>query len=240
MADRTDENGAAYAGSQLQTQLYVNKRTSALNEAVVRALPPLNGAELRWVSPLAADRYREYKDMDFLRTLGLEGLGQELGNYWPSRGPVWDGLAKLTFPAVEEAGDREPRPVVLLAEGKSYPGELYGSGCQASDPQSRAKIEAALAKTQNDLGVTDRSPADWCGPLYQTANRLAHLWWLRSQSVHAWFVHLLFVDDPHSPTSAAEWKAAIDQTSAELGLPSHVPYTAHVLLDAGSRAELVG
>jgi len=29
-----DENGAAFAGSQLQTQLYVSKRTADLNTAI--------------------------------------------------------------------------------------------------------------------------------------------------------------------------------------------------------------
>jgi hypothetical protein len=133
------------------------------------------------------------------------------------------------------------RPGVLLVEGKSYPGELYGSGCQAElGSGSRALIERSLARTQEQLGVTDRTPADWCGPLYQTANRLAHLVWLQSLGVRAWLLHLLFVDDAHQRTTADEWARALQAADEELGLRDRVPHAGHVLLPAGTREELVG
>ena len=69
---------------------------------------------------------------------------------------------------------------VLLVEGKSYPGELYGSGVPS---QARLDVEPAdresLAWTQQQLGVKGKTAQDWCGPLYQNANRLAHLTWLQ-------------------------------------------------------------
>jgi hypothetical protein len=48
MADRVDENGAAYAGSQLQTQLYVIKRTTELDASIRAALRELADATLEW------------------------------------------------------------------------------------------------------------------------------------------------------------------------------------------------
>ena len=60
--------------------------------------------------------------------------------------------------------------------------------------------------------MTTKTPADWCGPLYQNANRLAHIYWLRSLGFRAWLVHLLFVDDKHGATSEAQWEAALLKT----------------------------
>jgi hypothetical protein len=79
------------------------------------------------------------------------------------------------------------------------------------------------------------------GRLSQTANRLAHLYWLRELvGVRAWLAHLLFVDDPHGPTSRDQWIAATDSANEELGLAGVVvPHAGHALLEARDRAELL-
>jgi hypothetical protein len=166
MGERVDESGAAFAGSQLQTQIWVNRRSERLSALVCDAFADLAGASISWVSPTRPDGYREYQDQAFLRRVGLGRLSADLSAFWPAGGPVWDGLGIVT--------EGEGNGVILL-EGKSYPRELYGSGCQAG-PTSRTKIVAALIATQKWLGV-DQSLETWCGPLYQTANRLAHLYW---------------------------------------------------------------
>ena len=231
---RTDDRGAAYAGSQLQTQLYVNNRTQELDRAIRGALPELADASFDWRSPLAGDRYTEYWDAAFLQRLGLDEHAEALADFWPKRGgPHWDALAVVNRPGATEPG-------VLLAEGKSYPNEmLKGAGLGATDPASIRMIETALAWTQGLLGLALDLPA-WCGPLYQNANRLAHAYWLRSRGIEAWVVHLLFIDDPHGPTSEVEWEQALGQADAALGLAGRtVPVSAHVFLPAGNRAELV-
>ncbi len=68
---------------------------------------------------------------------------------------------------------------MLLAEGKSYPAELFGDRCQTGEP-SRTQIADALARTQRVLHIP-QDPERWMGRLYQTANRFAHLYWLRNQ-----------------------------------------------------------
>lgn len=234
MADRVDDNGAAYAGSQLQTQLYVNKRTRQLDDGIRAAFSDLAAAEFNWRSPLIADGYAEYWDKAFLERVGIGHHANDLRAFWPTGGPHWDGLATVELPGSD-------RPGVLLCEGKSYPAELYSSGCQAK-PHSRSRtlIEKSLAKTQGLLGVKAQTAGDWCGPLYQNANRLAHVYWLRELSVRAWLVHLLFVDDPHGPTSPSEWEAALKKADAGLGLTGRlVPAAGHVLLPAGPREELL-
>lgn len=51
---RIDELGRAFAGSQLQIQIYVNLRARELSQKIIRGLFSLDslGPRLRWVSPL--------------------------------------------------------------------------------------------------------------------------------------------------------------------------------------------
>lgn len=235
MTDPVAVSGAAHAGSQLQTQLYVNKRTAQLDDAIRAEFPELGGVEFDWRSPLAADGYREYKDAAFLKAVGLEAHADALKAFWPASGPRWDALAVVNGPGATEPG-------VLLLEGKSYPDEML-KGSPVASPAgtpNRKLIDDALAWTQEQLGVTDKSVADWTGPLYQNANRLAHLMWLRSLGVHAWLVHLLFTDDPHGSTTKEEWEAAVHLADTRLGLDGvSVAAAGHVLLPAGTQAELL-
>jgi len=164
---RVDDDGGAYAGSQLQIQIYVNRQSEGLTREVFERLPDLAllHPRLNWVSPLEKDRFSEYQDTAFLKACGLEHLSDELKAFWPRRGPVWDALASIEFQK-----DKNNKGI-LLVEAKSYPAEIYGSGCKAS-PTSREKIEAALNRTKKWCGVS--SDTDWTGSLYQSANRMAH------------------------------------------------------------------
>ena len=235
MADRTDANGAAFAGSQLQTQLYVNRRQDQLNAAIFDAFPEVADADIEWRSPLVGNGYAEYSDKAFLDRVDLGAHAAGLKAFWPKGGPHWDALAVIRRPG-------QLHPGVLLAEGKSYPAELYGGGCKAKPgSMSRALIERSLDEAQRRLKVEGQTAADWCGPLYQSANRLAHLAWLRSLGVRAWLVHLLFVDDPHGPTSADDWHTALEIADAELGIAGlDLPGAGHVLLPAGTYQDLTG
>jgi hypothetical protein len=170
---------------------------------------------------LTVDNFREYRDADFLDRVGLGRLSKELALFWPRGGPSWDALASIT--GGEGAG-------VVLVEAKSHIPEIYGNGCQAG-PTARTKIVAALYKTQQWCGVG--ADTDWLGPLYQSANRLAHLYFLVEEArVPAWLVNLYFVNDPIEPTSATEWKAAIESVKDGLGLPSAPRNSIDILLPA--------
>lgn len=94
---KVDELGRAYAGSQLQTQIYVNQRSEELSQKVIQELPDLASLHprLNWVSPLEKDRFAEYQDVAFLNTCGLEHFSAELKAFWPRGGPVWDALASI-------------------------------------------------------------------------------------------------------------------------------------------------
>jgi hypothetical protein len=123
--DRVDELGRAYAGSQLQIQICVNRRPDELSRHVLEVLPSLAslGANIRWVSPLESEKFVEYQDRAFLRAVGLERVAGQLNQFWPRGGPVWDALAAVEFekyPGVKG---------VILVEAKSHPAEVYGGGC---------------------------------------------------------------------------------------------------------------
>src|SRR3954464_2041498 len=110
MDQRIDESGAAYAGSQLQTQLYVNGRRQELDTAIRAEFPELAAASFEWRSPLAEENYAEYYGTTFLKRLDLGEHAAALKEFWPQRGPQWDALALVHRPGHARLG-------VLLVEG---------------------------------------------------------------------------------------------------------------------------
>ena len=217
---RTDFTGRAYAGSQRQIQTYVNERTSELCQAVAQTLKQvkIDESAIRWVSPLAADSYSEYQDEEFLRIIGAEQLAKVLADFWPRGGPCWDALARL------DGGG------CILVEAKSHVSEVYGNGCGAKG-DALVLIQSSVKRAKDWLGAGP--DADWLGRLYQSANRLAHLYFLREVGkVGAYLVNIYFTGDPHSPTSRQQWDKGIKAVKEELGIPGPVPYSASAFLEA--------
>jgi len=220
--DRVDRFGRAYKGSQRQIQTYVNLRPIELSQRIVEILTPSppSDAHLDWVSPLATKGYAEYRDSEFLEVLQLGKYTDALSEFWPTQGPCWDALATLS-------GD--PFKGVILVEAKSYLNEIYSEGTKAEGSSLR-QIEKALAETKAWLAVPEF--ADWKGPLYQSANRLAHLYFLRQVAgVPAWLVNLYFLNDPYKPTTLKEWGIGLRRVKQELGLNEIVvPYFVELFL----------
>jgi hypothetical protein len=214
---RCDDTGRAFTGSQRQIQFYVNEQPRVLNQAISDAFKTT--FSLRWVSPLSSHGYREYSDSAFMGALGLPQRCEELSRFWPSGGPHWDALA-----CVEETGG------VLLVEAKSHIPEIFGNGCGAGAASSVERIEQAIAATKEWLRVSHE--ADWKGPLYQSANRIAHLYFFTEiLRIEAWLVNVYFTDDPHSRTSRTEWQGALADVKKSLGI-GVVPRCADVFLPA--------
>lgn len=144
--DRQDSAGRAYAGSQMSLQVWVNRRQREISAEILKALAiPDDQARIEWASPLEKVEpgrkkgFAEYKDGAFLRALSLQAHRAKLKEFWPSGGPVWDGLVKIVRPGSDAIG-------YVLIEAKSYPGEVLGGGCKAAPGSvSRRKIEASLA-----------------------------------------------------------------------------------------------
>ena len=84
------------------------------------------------------------------------------------------------------------------------------------------------------LGVRGE-PEAWLGALYQSANRYAHLYWLREKGgVEPWLVHLLFTDDhTHRPATREEWEKALPAVERDLRLDEReVRWAGHAFLPA--------
>lgn len=225
---RTDAHGRAFAGSQLQMQIYVARRQSELSQAVLEALRQIGRrfTSIKWVAPLEARKFYEPRDRAFLTAVGLGHLAKELAKFWPARGPRWDALAVL-----------HPGNAVLLVEAKSYPAELLGGGCKAGEA-TRSRIQRSLDAAKNAFSV--EATVDWLGPLYQYANRLAHVHFLSNECGHpALLANICFLEDPHRSTSLAVWQSELQVLKSELGFSSPIPNTVDVFLRARPRSELL-
>lgn len=88
----------------------------------------------------------------------------------------------------------------------------------STTPVNQLKLTHCV--TRPFLGVDPSIP--WSGRLYQYANRIAHLYFLRElNNVPAFLVFLSFTGDSNmdGPGTEAEWKAAITLAKEILGLP---------------------
>lgn len=232
---RRDSEGRAFAGSQLQIQIYVNRRRRELDAKILSELAKegMTGVSIDWVSPLEDQHFAEYMDGAFLRQLELSSLTKQLLEFWPKSGARWDGLALLRGADGQVVG-------YLLVEGKSYPDEVYGSGCQSPpDTPNRKLIDASLSWAKEHL--KPEREVVWTGPLYQSANRLAHVRFLMSSTGKpVWLANLCFTLDPRTPWSEADFRDRLKQIKEELGWTTRaVPHTLDIFLAARDRSELL-
>jgi hypothetical protein len=230
---RVDSIGRAIAGSQLQMQIYVARRQRELSLQILQVLGfSCITCTIEWVSPREHCRFAEAFDLSFLRALGLSKHWPKLRHFWPRGGPHWDALGRLHRRGADDA--------VLLVEAKSYPQEIRGQGCQAKALASKETIGRSL---KNARAWFQADPdANWLGPLYQYANRLAHLYFFR-QCLHidAWLINVYFTDDltSHNPTSKAVWEKELPSVKRELGFSgSSIQWVHDVFLPARDRSEL--
>jgi hypothetical protein len=223
---RVDADGRAYGGSQMLLQAYVNSHQPEIDRAISTALG-LPATRLRWLSPVPP-KFKEFRDGEFLKQLELQHLTSELRSFWPASGPRWDGLA---------TANKNGKRVIVLVEAKSYPREVRGGGCKASDKNgARKMIEKSLKETADFIGV-DINPL-WTGALYQYANRLAHAVFLKKHNVDAVMVNVCFANEDHPArrTSVETWTAAFDSLKQEVGFHgSHPSWLAEVILPAVDR-----
>lgn len=212
---------AATRGSQKWLQVLVNLHPAVFDSALASAHGSATSMRIQWLSPLQGDEYAEYQDQAFLDRLGVALPYRPLASFWPRRGPVWDGLG------VTDRGE------LLLVEAKSHIRELLSS----ADPDSETslnQIRASLEETRAYLRA--HTHIDWTAPLYQYANRLAHLYLLRVlNGLPAFLVMLYFVNDyeQSGPSTQEEWQGAITLQKTLLGLRRHklTPYVLDIFID---------
>jgi hypothetical protein len=132
---------------------------------------------------------------------------KSLNEFWPRRGPVWDGLAVTN------------KENFILVEAKAHIPEVLSPPSQAGEV-SRKKIQAALEEARRFYAP--RSNRIWFEHFYQYCNRLAHQYFL--SEVNQLPSRLIFLDfynvkEMNGPTSREEWIGASKLIHAFLGLP---------------------
>jgi hypothetical protein len=115
--------------------------------------------------------------------------------------------------------------------------EICSPGSQASH-QARRRIELSLAEAAEYLSAKPRAP--WIDTFYQLANRLAHLYFLRTNGVDAYLLLVNFIGDQamNGPRSAEEWQAGYRVVRHVMGIPVRNPLEDFVIHIHPSVADL--
>jgi hypothetical protein len=199
-----------HRGSQRWIQWFVNHAPDVLNEQIGIGV-------IDWRSPLATDRYAEYRDQAFLDRLGVS-LYEPLSSFWPRGGPQWDAL-----------GSGRDGTAVLV-EAKAHINELFSPATGACET-SLAAIQRSLRNTASALGVGEGF--DWSKQFYQYGNRLAHAHFLQMNGVPVVMAFVYFVGDADvkGPQSRDDWQQAIKTVHQALGLVHAPPFVRDVFID---------
>ena len=214
---------AAHKGSQFHIQKYVNDYTEELNQYILTSSPSLlafmdRSLEVNWKSPLKHNNYYEFQD-DFLNVLiedqkELAKYETMLRQYWPKKGPVWDGIAIVN--------GHNHQKGLLLVEAKAYTNETL-SKIKASSPTSLHVIKQSIHVTQKAFG-SNSSDDPWLSRYYQLANRLTFLSILNDKlHIPTWLVLCNFVEDEYyKPTTLKKWLQHYQLVFNRLDIQPHV------------------
>jgi hypothetical protein len=219
----------AKKGSQRWLQVAVERAPQLVEMPLCEALGK-PGASVTWLSPLRADRFQEYRDGDMLNRCSINLKYRPLADFWPTGGPMWDGLARC---------DDD----VLLVEAKAHIPEIVSPRTKATEP-ARGRIRKSMEEAQASLSPKSLGHVDWTGTFYQYANRVAHLQFLREHNrIPAHLVNIYFLNatDVGGPADIAEWRGALTVVRSYLGLGRHrmSRYMHDVFVDAQALAALV-
>jgi hypothetical protein len=186
-------------------RLMVNEHGTLLNRLIADALG-WKSRNIVWQSPVRNDDFAEYYDQEFLDRLGVTNLQMPLRDFWPQSGPRWDGLA-----TTEDGG-------CILVEAKAHIEEAVDYRSKAS-PDSLKLIHKRLDEAK--AAFRANPDACWHAPLYQMANRLAHLYFLaeiNKKDAYLVFLHFANAPDVDIPATREEWQGAIRLEHKCLGL----------------------
>jgi hypothetical protein len=217
------QKSAVYAkkGSQRWLQIAVEERREMIDTQIRSAMKLPPEVSIQWLCPVRGTGFGEYRDEAFLKLLGIDLPQKQLRAFWPSRGPMWDGLARTS------------RGEIILIEAKAHIPEMVSPSSKATG-DSEKQIAAALEQTRRALAP--KSKVSWSGIFYQYTNRLAHLYLLRSlNGVRAHLIYVYFTNarDVFGPTTREEWEGAIKVMVTYLGLGRHRlgRFVHHVFID---------
>jgi hypothetical protein len=136
----------ATAGSQRWLQIAIDQHRPIIDNRLQEVLGLVSEDSISWVSPVRSTKFREYRDMEALRQLGVELLPvRPLNAFWPRRGPVWDALART-----------KSEELIFIEAKANIP--------EAASPPTRATPESAKLIIQS-LAEARHFFAIWCAPM---------------------------------------------------------------------------
>ena len=200
--------GPGTKGSKKWLQKLINEKPELLNQQILENLSRNKTQTITWYSPKQEDDYAEYSDQDSLNKLKVTLDKRPLETFWPNRGPQWDGLCD------SDSGD------LFFVEAKSHISELFSF--VGAKGKSLELIQNSLNETKRYLNPS--SKVDWSNGFYQYANRLAHLYLLRTlnkKQAYLIFVYFLNDHEVNGPSSIEEWKGALELLHTYFGLRRH-------------------
>jgi len=212
-------------GSQHLIRHWINNETKQFNHMILsNSLSLLQfGTEVEWVSPIEADQFREYQDdfLDFITEPDeRQYVYQKLREFWPSKGPVWDGIG------IVRNGNQKG---LILLEAKAHTGETK-SAMKAKSLDSREKIAARIVEVKAAFG-SNSAVEVWLNQYYQLANRLCFLYFLNEKlHIPTWLVLCNFIDDQtYKPTSIEKWLHHTQHVFNHLQIDANSPLMSKVI-----------
>ena len=180
-------------GSQVNFQWSVNKDQQNFIKEVRKLNPEWENASITFYSPLEKYGFKEYANLskgDFWQELNAVcPEDMKSGEFWPSKGAHWDGLAVLQYTV-----DGVVKNVLLLFEAKAHAGELMQSknACKWN-PSSRQIIERSINDVWRVI-APGKNLSCWLKS-YQLANRIAHAKHLNAKGIPTVVIYVLYKND---------------------------------------------
>jgi hypothetical protein len=205
------EMGLGY-GSEYQLLRFLGHHRNELNNIILenKDIGVSSDYHIEWLD-YPKDKSRksldgEYMGIDFFPPEIKNRISNEWKNYWPGRGPNWDGIIQCS-PFDRNSGMED---IWIIVEAKAHLKELK-SPCKAEDKKSIEKIDRAFVSTQNRFHIVAKN--SWMKEYYQFANRLAFVNFLLNCGIQCSLLNIYFINGwpnkPQNVTTSDIWKKAI-------------------------------
>lgn len=189
--------GRGKKGSKFWMQTVVNLYDGIVLTKAIQSKDS-NIGNINWLSPLLKDNYKE------LKTYEIPGISKEQLDFWPDKGPLWDGVG------IDENG------TIILVEAKANINETC-TKCSASSPKSINQIKTSMKSVHNKISSSPYHEDIWFNKYYQMGNRITFLVKLKEKGFNVKLVLLNIVDDPtYIKTSEIQWNKHYEDVFTEL------------------------
>lgn len=220
-------NLRAAKGSKFWMQEIVND-----NLLAARLEELLGEKNLRWLSPLQSESYKEYQLKEskiFSEVLGLSREKfQQKFSFWPTNQPHWDALATSL-----------DGKILYLFEAKAHLKELF-SKIKASNVESTKKITSSMHEVFVTLSESETANfANWTEKYYQLGNRLTFLHFMNEMTLpkvcRAVLVLLNITNDKtYISTPKEDWERHYEEVFSEMLGKKFPPPNVRVIYFSGT------